>query len=408
MTRSSVLVTSPPRLERRGDGRLTVIAATSDGSELWFAVDEAHAELVSDRADAFAVGLLLPAMRYERDLHLGGVVTDVLLHRLNHEVQSLVRELHPNYATVAVSAEEVKPAEPAARGVATGFSGGVDSLAVLAEYALASDIPPELRITHLLSNNVGAFGDGGRQLWRARYEALRPIADELGLPFVRVDSNLEQHFRRMGFVETHTLRNAAVAHLLSRGIGRMYYASAVAFRDAGLASGATSGSVDAFALPLLSTPAMVLESANPDLTRVEKTIALATNPYRTHVDVCIDPDPARAGNCSRCWKCVRTMFTLEVAGMLGEFTPKPFRLEPYLAERASFQAELLASDGPLMREVVRFAEGRGWRWSVGTRARAALLRSQRRARETARGAKRALVAHRRPRPSDVADRASDA
>ncbi|WP_136707699.1 hypothetical protein [Agromyces sp. H66] len=392
MKRGGTLVVGAPELSRTDDGQIRLNASIADEEPLWFAVESEHAELITPKADAFAVALLLPAMRYQRDLHLGGAVDEVLLHRLNREAQSLVQAMHPNYSRISVSADEARPSAARGRGVATGFSGGVDSLAVLAEYALASGVPEELRITHLLSNNVGAFGDGGRELWSARYRALAPVAEELGLPFVKVDSNLETHFTRMGFLQTHTFRNAAVAHALSAGIGRTYYASAVAYGDAGISSGGEIAYADGFLLPLLSTPSLTIESANPDLSRVEKTLALATNPFRTHLDVCIDPDPQRIGNCSRCWKCVRTMFTLEVAGMLDEFTPVPFRLEPYREARSAFTAEILASDGPLLRELRAFAESRGRRWSAGSRVHALFLRSQRSARQLARAAKQAVRA----------------
>ena len=49
----------------------------------------------AERADHVAVALLLPAMRHARDLRIGGVVTDSLLHRLNHDLQSLVRSGAP-------------------------------------------------------------------------------------------------------------------------------------------------------------------------------------------------------------------------------------------------------------------------------------------------------------------------
>jgi hypothetical protein len=156
-------------------------------------VTEEHEDLLSPRADHVAVALLLPAMRYGRDLHVGGTVTDSLLHRLNHDLQSLVRAVHPEYQAIAVTADDALPAGPPPHGVVTGFSGGVDSFATLMEYSLAADIPAALRVTHLVNNNVGAHGDGGDALWATRWRALAPMAAELGLPFIRVDSNLDLH-----------------------------------------------------------------------------------------------------------------------------------------------------------------------------------------------------------------------
>lgn len=362
------IVTEPVRIERTTEGAIRVSTAIRDDTPLWFSVAEEYAELLSERSDHVAIGMLLPAMHDGRDLHVGGTVTDALLHRLNHGAQSLVREVHPTYSRVTVTAGRTAHSLPRAPGVAAGFSGGVDSFAVLSEYALARNIPDELRVTHLLSNNVGAFSTGGRDLWRSRYQALLPVANDLGLPFVMVDSNLDDHYPRMGFFETATFRNAAVAHLLGGGIGRLHYASGESYRRVRIPADGDIAQVDTMSLPLLSTLGLTLDSANSDMSRVQKTLTLAHNPYARYLDVCIDSNPKRDGNCSRCWKCARTMFTLEVAGMLDDFTPVPFRREPYEKERSRFLARLLADDRANFRDLVEFADEHGWRWGVGVRA----------------------------------------
>ena len=75
------------------------------------------------------------------------------------------------------------------------------------------------------------------------------------------------------------------------------------------------------------------------------------------------------------------MFTLEVAGRLDDFCPTPFSKGPYLAERAAFRRELLATNDPLVREVAEFAKDRGWTWSAQERALATGLRAKRRGRK---------------------------
>ena len=59
-----------------------------------------------------AVALLLPAMRYGRPLHVGGTVTGVLLHRLNHDLQALVRAVHAEYRRIPVTADRTLPSPP--------------------------------------------------------------------------------------------------------------------------------------------------------------------------------------------------------------------------------------------------------------------------------------------------------
>ncbi|SFR91103.1 hypothetical protein SAMN04487846_0516 [Microbacterium sp. cf046] len=367
------LVTLPPALERTP----TAVRSTTsvvDGDDLWFEVDAEHGVLVGDRADHVAVALLMPAMRSGRDLHVGGIVTDVLLHQLNDDAQALVRWIDAGCRRVRVSADAAEPARPAPSGVAAGFSGGVDSFAVLTEYTLAADVPEALRITHLLNNNVGAHGSGGRALWQRRCEGVRRVASDVGLPLVMVDSNLEAHYPRIGFMQSVTFRNASVAHFLSGGIGRLHYAAGFQYAHVGVLRSGDISALDPITLPLLSTPGLILASAGAGSSRVAKTLALVGRPEARFLDVCIDTDPTRTVNCSHCWKCMRTMLTLEIAGHLEEFCPQPFELEPYLARREDYIVELLASESPLSREVVDFAAERGWSWSRRTRARAGVRR----------------------------------
>ncbi|MCE4026439.1 hypothetical protein LXM50_10695 [Microbacterium sp. Au-Mic1] len=385
------LITAAPRRMRDGDGSVRVSADVDGADPLWFSVAAEHEDLLGDRADHIAVALLLPAMRYGRDLHVGGTVTDSLLHRLNHDLQPLVRSVHAAYRRVSVTADDAVPAGSAPPGVVTGFSGGVDSFATLMEYALRPGVPPDMRVTHLVNNNVGAHGEGGGALWDARYRALAPLAADLGLPFLRVDSNVGAHYPGMGFMETVTFRNAAAVHLLGGGVGRSYHASEGAYRnvrmppphgDIGLAGPMT--------FPLLSTPALTLESTGSGLSRIERTLALAGMRHSRYLDVCIDPDPARTTNCSRCWKCMRTMLTLDVAGRLDEFVPQVFRREPYLARRAAYYVELLASEEPNDIELVEFADARGWRWGHVARPRAGVRRAARATRDAGRSLRRRI------------------
>lgn len=381
------LVTARPHRTRDAEGNVRVVADVDDADPLWFSVAPHDEELLSDRADHVAVALLLPAMRYGRDLRVGGVVTDSLLHRLNHDVQALVKDVHPGYRRVAVTAAETAPAGAAPAGVATGFSGGVDSFATLTEYA-APGVVPALRVTHLLNNNVGAHGSDGDLLWRSRFDGLQPVAAALGLPFVRVDSNIDVHYPRMGFMQTVTFRNAAVIHLLGGGIGRSYHASEGTFRhlrmppphgDIGLAGAMT--------FPLLSTSALTLESTSSGLSRIERTLALVGSPYARFLDVCIDADPDRTTNCSHCWKCMRTMLTLEIAGSLDDFVPTVFVREPYERRRSQYYVELLSSDEPNDIELVEFGDRNGWRWGAAAHARAAARRAENWARRVARSAR---------------------
>ena len=67
-----------------------------------------------------------------------------------------------------------------------GGLGGVDSYAAFHDFGPAA--PESLRVTHLTYTNVGSHGLGGRPLFHARLERLKPAAHQIGLPFMWIDS----------------------------------------------------------------------------------------------------------------------------------------------------------------------------------------------------------------------------
>jgi hypothetical protein len=147
------------------------------------------------------------------------------------------------------------------------------------------------------------------------------------------------------------------------------------------------GLAGAMTFPLMSTSALTLESTSSGLSRIERTLALVGSPYARFLDVCIDADPNRTTNCSHCWKCMRTMLTLEIAGSLDDFVPTVFVREPYERRRSQYYVELLSSDEPNDIELVEFGDRNGWRWGAAAHARAGARRAENWARRVARSAR---------------------
>lgn len=342
------------------------VAATGLPERLWFEVAAAHGHLLSERADAAAVALLYPAMLHGLDIHVDGPVTDELVHRLATSYQSLLAATH-GLTPIPIESPQQAPAAPRAPGVATGFSAGVDSFSVLRDHHYDEAMPSWGRLTHLLFNNIGGqLGElDQRELWRARLRSLQGVADRVGLPLVAVDSNLDDFyppFPEFGenFYKTHTMRNSAVAHLLSGGIGRWFYASSghgLAYVNCALTEEPSQS--DPVALPVLSTAGLTLSPHGTELRRVDKTGLVAEIPDAwTSLDVCgysLD-----GTNCSHCPKCLRTMFTLELLGLLDRFEPR-FDLGTYREHRSDYLATVLTDvENPRKAETLELMRQRGF------------------------------------------------
>lgn len=361
-----MFVSRPEISETDGTLSYRVTVRTTGGErDLWYKVDSAHAGFVSDSSDAALVGLLIPAMAEGNPLHLEGSVSPVLLYNLGWPLQSLLKMLYPKLKVIPVTAE--KAADPEVRhkrGVATGFSGGVDSFALLGDYHFG-EAPDALRVTHLLFNNVGAHGGGraGERLFRIRLERVRKIANLLELPLVDVNSNLDQFYGEGEFPLNHTLRNASVASLLQRGINRFLYASGYKFADIKIRTHDAIAYVEVAVLPLLSTPSLTMVSSGGEYSRVEKTLKVAEIPLsHKHLEVCVNAGHnGEPPNCGGCCKCVRTLFTLELAGLIDRYA-EAFDLQAYERGKKQFQKELLTSFDTYMLEIKELAQSRNYRF----------------------------------------------
>ncbi|MGR0318700.1 hypothetical protein [Agromyces sp. ZXT2-3] len=384
---------------RAVDGRIAYeveLAGVDEVDRLRFTVPESAEAFVNPRADAALLALLMPAMRVRQDLVVEGPVTDELAWNLRHDVPAVLRGVRPELSSIGLDVRDALAPSPAGDAVATGYSAGVDSYATLARHHFAADVPASVRVTHLLFNDVGSHGRGerGHELARRRLEPIRRGAETMGLPLIDVESNLDELYRApgLGFQQTHTMRNAAVAHLLSAGIRRFLYASSVPYWAVSTAPSFDISFADPILLPFLSHASLTMQPSVTDLDRAEKTELVTEVPHSyERLDVCIES--VDGSNCSRCWKCRRTMLTLDLLGELDRYRGV-FDVPPDPAWKAEYlRAALLRQSLPSTRSIVRLYDERigiprAWRVEAGARTSAASIRSG--VRTTARRAARAI------------------
>lgn len=361
-----------PHLSARGRLRVFDFRIRSDQNrhELACRIESAHFpnELVytiesggddippASEADWAAVALLYPAMLAGDDLIIEEApLSPRLLYAMQGDLQALLQGYDTRLKRIRVQAEARRPDEmqPRSARVATGFSAGIDSFASLKLYS-GDETPSSLRITDLTVHDVGAFGhleDVGHGFDTACRRSAAFAASK-GLRFCSVASNLDAFFRasdlpRSIFENTHSLRNASAALALQSVLGVFLYSSAYPYEQIGLHHATrkrplSMAHIDPILLALLSSEQLTLFSAGAGLSRVEKTALIADDPdAQALLDVCIAPEQKRQAverpNCSACYKCVRTMFTLDAFGKLDAFHTR-FNIDAFRHDR---QAKLL-------------------------------------------------------------------
>lgn len=324
---------------------VTGLAAES----LRFFVTGADRSFVSCSLNSALVALLIPAMTTGQDIHLKGSVSPELLFRVRHYVIPLLQIAIPGAKTIRIDADDLEVsslAGPAA--VVTGLSSGIDSFHVCSLH-LGADLPEAMRLTHFVFYDVGSHGESRNiALADDRLSRARAAASEFGLPLINVSSNMGD-FYTLDHQQTHTLRSSATALLLSGRVSRYLFASTVPYPAVAVRKVHDIADLDSILLPLIKTEAMDCFSVGSAQTRVEKTAAVAELEIaQRRLDVCVHQFP----NCSKCWKCARTIATLELLGKLDDFS-QCFDLAAYGRVRDRYVAHIEAApaDNALAREV---------------------------------------------------------
>jgi hypothetical protein len=247
------------------------------------------------------------------------------------------------------------------------------------DHFLDSAVPPEERLTHLMFMHIGHHGYGSDLEARVadRWAQAQAAALEIGLPLIRVDSSAPdfyppEHDSPLRWADTCTVRAAAGPLLLQRGFRRYLLASSFSWGFIGVRPYRYLSIADPILLPALGTETLDLAAVGTELTRVGKTRRIAgMDLAQKFLDVCT----MEAGvNCSRCEKCMRTLFTLDLLGQLQAFRDR-FDLEAYRGRKTVFVARILT--GPAMvlhKELRKLMDQVGYRPSVPSRLLALALR----------------------------------
>jgi hypothetical protein len=300
--------------------------------------------VVTERGDAFLVGLLPYAMARGEDIHLDCPISEKLYYNLSNYLIPALSLANPKLLPIKVIPRELEHSSINQRNaVGTGFSGGVDSFCTFCDHFVDPQCPVNYRLTHLSFFNVGSHGDFGgeaaRELFHKRLNDLKQFPIDAGLEFIVVDSNISE-ILQTSFPATHTFRNMAPVLLLQKLFRIYYYSSGYRMDDFRITNAdSDSSAYDLLSMAMLSTESVDLYSSGCQHTRVEKTRIIADyEPTWRYLNVCASRD----GNCSSCFKCMRTLLTLEILGKIRNYEGV-FDLSIYRKQRSRYIAEILVN-----------------------------------------------------------------
>jgi len=285
-----------------------------DGKELWICYPPDCLNHLSYSADPWIAMLLWPAMRLGQTLRIDAVGSGQLAEATD-ELMAIMNCWDAQFRPVEIQLQGVTNAPSGNGATASFFSGGIDSFYTVLKNQ--SDHPAgDDRISHLIFAQGFDVRLHDNKLYNSILPSIQTCADELGCTLVPCATNVRDVIPealvswRMG----HGPALAGMALGLSGRWDRVLIPATQTYKD--LLPNGSHPLLD----PLWSTESIQLIHDSADATRLAKVKTIATSePVLRYLRVCWR-SPEGQYNCGRCEKCVRTMISLKLVGVLEKCT----------------------------------------------------------------------------------------
>lgn len=277
-------------------------------------------DIVTDRIDAYVWGLMGFAMNIGADIVSDIPISESLYYNLTHHYIPTVTSERRELKHISIIAPLTKDIESTGRIVATGISCGVDSLYTIKKHT-TDDIPSSHRINTLVFLNAGSSMKGNSilrtPLVQGRLELAERFANEYNYGFLFIETDIHLLINKyIGYdhVKNHTFMMLFCIYHLQSIVGCYYYSSGYSYGNFHFGEGPASYDLLTFAMASIGR--MHFYSTGGECERLDKTKELVDYPpaYK-YLNVCVE----EVKNDAKCFKCVRTMLTLDGLKALDKF-----------------------------------------------------------------------------------------
>lgn len=281
---------------------------------------------VTDRIDAFVWGLLFFCMCKGYDIYSDIPITDELYYNLEFHFIDGLSQVNNSLTRIHVVAPLCKGIVGTHHIVSTGVSCGIDSLYTIAQHENA---PADQKLNTLAFFNSGSSFRRKEKTLRSpllegRLENAKNFTIEAGKSFLFVESNIHlliDKYLGYSHVENNTYMALFCIYNIQGAIKNYYYSSGYSYAEftilrEGHNAELDSEHYDLLILQMASINGMKFYSTGGNLNRFEKTRVVAkyklSNKY---LNVCVN----EAHNDSTCFKCARTLLTLDALGVVDNY-----------------------------------------------------------------------------------------
>lgn len=316
-------IAKPVLSTQNGRSRVTAVVDVGDGvsRELWIEVDEKFSDfLCVDRLDAYAVGLVILAIKTRQDITFEAPLTWQLKDGLERDFIDVICQKQPDLYHVRLFAETLPPVEKKKEMVGTGVSCGVDSLFTIKRRMMDEDSSDKIL---LLGDLLDSY-QGKREAFKILEANARSFSKESNIPLVLMRTNYTGgDIPGLCAERCTSYCNMFCALMLQNRLSRYYIASGGPINDFGFYLekgffGTDCSDYDLLTLSACSTSSLKFVVDGLEL-RAEKVAALVEWPLAwNHLDVCFRHSKGMGNGTNDCPKCMHTIVEILCQGGLSK------------------------------------------------------------------------------------------
>lgn len=272
------------------------------------------------------VSNVFPCMEKGLSLPFGSNTSHRLLNNLV-DLQDILTSWEPKLSRTNLPEEKPTSSNNIpSKGVATFFSGGLDSFYTLVKHK------PE--ITHLIFVHGFDIALSNQKLLTASSDNIKKIAEKFGIELIEVETNLGDVYKSIvKWQLAHGAALATIGHLLSNHLSKIYIPSSFTYSD--LFPWGTHPILD----PLWGSENLSFKNDGGEATRVEKSKLVATEDVALDtLRVCYKQVDGKY-NCGKCEKCIRTLLNFTAIGSGDKLQTFPHKLTPKMIRKIRMRNE---------------------------------------------------------------------
>ena len=365
-----MLILKNPSIEVKGEWCIVKTSLCDDNcyKELFYAVENCYEKVLRTDSAPFLLWAVLIAIKEKEDLTIEGDCDSRLLYGIEKILFPAFEEMGFGRIPIikAKNVVEYKQEVPAV-GVATGLSGGIDSF-----YTVVSNLDGAIKLTHLvqffsdrrkkdIEETVSLNSTKELDVWNDN------IKEYLRLPIIKVFSNFNEYCN-FPFDKIHAFCNVSHALLLNGAIKTYLYSTGFSMEEIKLDFSDTSH-YELLICQVVNSSCFEMVSYLPVVSRMEKTISVAKSEIaQKYLHVCVRREIGE-GNCTECFKCKRTLTTLDVIGKINLFA-NVFDLSLYKKNKRKTWGELLyrkrIMKDPFAKEIVNESKKQQYKKPTGS------------------------------------------